>query len=554
MNSIPWLTLLLVIPVGGAIALQAVPRTSPNAAKWLTIAITLLEGAVVAGLLVSFTQNPAGHSFALPQGAGASAQQASPLTFQFEEQRDWIPKIGASYHLGIDGLSAWLIGLDAFVFLLGAVVVTTRATEGRMRLFCGLLLLTEAATMGVLLSLDLLLFYTFWEGMLIPLYILLGSFGDRNRVRATIKFIVYTVAGSLLMLLSIIYLYTQQQAASPDAKSFDLPIMMFNSFQQHDPVTIPSTFLSPSIQLLTPIQFAFLGFVIAFAIKVPIFPFHTWLPDSYASTTAASLTFFAGIVSKLGAFGFIRYALTLFPGPVHDFRWIIEGLAVVSIIYGALLALSQTDIKRIVAYSSISHLGFIVLGIFSLTANGINGAIIQMVNHGLIIAALFLIVEYIEVRCGTRELREIAGLEKRMPWLYAFFLIVTLAGLGMPGMNTFVGEFTIMLGAWQAAPVLAILAGVGVVLACWYMLRLHQGLMHNPLTPAAEKARDLRFSEGSVLAVLAGLMILIGVFPKPIGDVARSNVDQYVTVANGQQVYLPANVPTGIVITTGAER
>jgi NADH-quinone oxidoreductase subunit M len=549
MSTIPWLTLLLVIPVGGAILLQLVPRRSPELVKWLTVAITLLEGAVVAGLLISFTHNPVGHDIALPQGGSETA----PLTFQFEEQRDWIPKIGASYHLGLDGLSAWLIGLDAFVFVLGAIVVSVKAVDTRMRLYCGLLLVAQAATMGVLLALDLLLFYSFWEGMLIPLYILLGSFGDRNRVRATIKFIVYTVAGSLLMLVSIIYLYTQQQPIANGSQSFDLPAMMANSFQQHDPVSIPSTFLTPSIMLLTPLQFAFLGFALAFAIKVPIFPFHTWLPDSYTSAAAPALMFFAGIVSKLGAFGFIRYGLTLFPGPVHDFHWIIEGLAIASIVYGALLALSQTDIKRIVAYSSISHLGFIVLGIFSLTANGINGAIIQMVNHGIVIAALFLIVDYIEQRCGTRELREIAGLEKRMPWLYAFFLVVTLAGLGMPGTNGFVGEFTILLGAWQAAPVLAILAGGGVILAAWYMLRLHQGLMHEPLQPAAEKARDLHVGEGAVLAVLASLMIAIGVFPKPVGDIARSNVNQYVTLANGQQTYqnLP---PTGLVVTSEQAR
>ena len=547
MSSVPWLTLLLVIPVGGAILLQLIPRTSTGAIKWFTVLITLVEGAVVAGLIISFTQNPGGHTIALPQG-----QQPAPLTFQFEEQHDWIPKIGASYHLGLDGVSAWLIGLDAFVFALGALVVTGRAVEGRMRMFCGLLLIAQAATMGVLLALDLLLFYSFWEGMLIPLYILLASFGDRNRVRATIKFIVYTVAGSLLMLISIIYLYTQQQPISSQfgtTSSFDLPAMMLNSVQQHDPVVIPGI----NLTLLTPLQFAFLGFAIAFAIKIPMFPVHTWAPDSYTSAPAAALTFFVGIVGKLGAFGFIRYGLTLFPGPVHDFRWIIEGMAIASIIYGALLALSQTDIKRIVAYASISHLGFVVLGIFSLTPNGVNGAVIQMVNHGIIIAALFLVVDHVEQRCGTRELREISGLEKRMPWLYAFFLVFTLAGLGMPGMNSFVGEFTIMLGAWQAAPVLAILAGVGVVLACWYMLRMHQGLMMEPLSPAAEKARDLRLGEGAVLAVITAVIIAIGVFPKPIGDVARSNVNQYVTVANGPQPYqnLP---PTGLVVRDGGER
>jgi NADH-quinone oxidoreductase subunit M len=237
-------------------------------------------------------------------------------------------------------------------------------------------------------------------------------------------------------------------------------------------------------------------------------------------------------VSKLGAFGFIRYGLTLFPGPVHDFQWILEGIAILSILYGAMLALVQSDIKRVVAYSSISHLGFVTLGIFALNVNGINGAIIQMVNHGIVIAALFLVVGYIEARAGTRDLHEIAGLEKRMPWLYALFLVITLAGLGMPGMNTFVGEFTIMLGAFQASPLLAVLAGMGVVLACWYMLRLHQGLMHDPLTPAAEKVSDIGAAERLVLLPMAGLMILIGVYPKPIGDISKASASQYVVRAS----------------------
>ena len=524
MSTIPWLTLLLVVPAGGALLLQLLPRRQNTLIKAVTILTCLVEGAIVAGLLIAFTHNPAGKSIVIP---GASGPSTAPITFQFEEIHSWIPKIGASYHLGLDGIGAWLVALDAFVFLLGAVVMTTKGVD-RLKLYSGLLLATQAATMGVLLAVDLLLFYSFWEGMLIPLYILLGTFGDSNRVRATIKFVVYTVAGSLLMLLSIIYLYTQQGYLA-GGQSFDLPNMMANAFQQHDPVNVFG------IQLLTPAQFAFCGFALAFAIKVPLVPFHTWLPDSYTSAPPQVLTFFAGIVSKLGAFCFIRFALTLFPGPVHDFRWIIEGLAIVSIIYGALLALSQTDIKRVVAYSSISHLGFIVLGIFTLTADGINGAVIQMVNHGIIIAALFLIVGWIEERTGTRDIRELAGLEKRMPWLYAFFLIATLASLGMPGLNSFVGEFAIMLGAWEAAPVLAVLAGVGVVLACWYMLRLHQGLMHEPLQPATEKAPDVTLGQGAVLAVLCGLMLLLGLYPKPVGEISRAGVDQYVTVANGAQ-------------------
>jgi NADH-quinone oxidoreductase subunit M len=528
MSNIPWLTLILVVPVGGSLLLQPVAKTQTRLIKGITILTLLAVAAIVAGVVVGFTHSPdpATSQAALLSGG----TRPSPITFQFEEHHDWIPAIGASYHLGVDALSAWLLVLDTGVFLLGAVVIVRRETP-RLKFYCGMLLLTFGATAGVLLSLDLLLFYFFWEGMLIPLYFLLSNYGDANRGRATIKFIIYTVAGSLAMLLAIIWLYVQSSSGlAPTGGSahgtFDLPTLLLTPIANQQPVSILG------ISTLTAQQWAFMAFALAFAIKVPIVPFHTWLPDSYTSAPPQVLTFFAGIVSKLGAFGFMRYCITLFPGPAHTYRWLFAGLAIVSIIYGALMALAQTDIKRIVAYASISHLGFIVLGIFTLNANGLNGAIIQMVNHGIIIASLFLIVGWIEERTGTRDIREITGLNKRMPILYALFLVVTLAGLSMPGTNSFVGEFTIMLGAFQAAPVLAVLAGVGVVLACWYMLRFHQGVMHEPPSPVAENVPDLHRREWMVLAPVASLMIAIGLYPRPFGVVSQNNVSQYVTVAN----------------------
>jgi len=491
----PWLSAVLLLPLVAAALIQLLPGRAESAIKGVTVAATLVTAIVVAGLVAH-----------LGDGVSLSA----PLTFHFEEHHEWIPAIGASYHLGIDGLSSWLLALNAGLFLLAAVVVAANSTQ-RLRFFCALLLLTETATAGVLLSVDLLLFYLFWEAMLIPLYLVLSSYGDQNRRRATLKFIVYTVAGSLLMLLSIIYLVVQSGSGS-----FDLQSLLLNPGLDRK-------------QLLLP----FVAFALAFAIKVPLVPFHTWLPDLYASAPTAVLIFLAGIVSKLGAYGLIRYGLTLFPGTIHDLQWLLIGLAILSIIYAALLALAETDIKRIVAYASVSHLGFICLGIFALNANGVNGAIMQMVNHGIVIAGLFLVVGMIEARTGTRNRHELAGLERRMPWLYIMFLVITLAGLGMPGMNTFAGEFTIMLGAFQVSWVLAVLAGAGVVLACWYMLRLHQGLMQLPPRPRTESVRDIRFGEGLLLAPLVGLMIFLGVYPRPIGDVARSSVTQYVHLADG---------------------
>jgi NADH-quinone oxidoreductase subunit M len=308
--------------------------------------------------------------------------------------------------------------------------------------------------------------------------------------------------------------------------SFDLESILAQ------PISSGSAFVIPLIHVttFTPKELAFICFALAFAIKIPIVPFHTWLPDLYEACPPAVLVFFAGVVSKLGAYGFIRFALTLFPGEMEKYRFVLAAFAVLSIIYGALMALSERDLKRIVAYASISHLGFIALGIFSLTDNGINGAVIQIINHGIIISALFLIVGYVEARTGTRDLGELSGLERRMPWLYFFFLVATLAGLGMPGMNSFVGEFTIMLGAFQLNWVYAVLAGGGVILAAWYMLRLHQGLMHDPPKPRTEGVRDLRIGEGLLLAPLVAMMIFIGLYPKPITDVSTGSVNTYVSL------------------------
>ena len=505
MNHIPWLTLLIVIPAGAAILLQLVPRRLTMAVKAITIGATA-AGAVIVGLLLAW----------MP-GNKASG---GPLPLHFAETHAWLPAINASYHLGIDGVSAWLLALNAGVFLLGALAVSRKSTD-RLRFYCTLLLLTEAATSGVLLSIDLLLFYMFWEGMLVPLYVLLSNWGGEKRGPATLKFIVYTVAGSLLMLVAIIYLYVQSPAGS-----FDLETILAQ------PISAGSVLVIPGIHLatFTPRELAFICFALAFAIKIPIVPFHTWLPDLYEQCPPAVLVFFAGIVSKLGAYGFIRFGLTLFSNEMHTYRYVLAALAILSIIYGAVMALSERDLKRIVAYASISHLGFIALGIFSLTTNGLNGAVIQIINHGIIISALFLIVGYVEARTGTRDLGELSGLERRMPWLYFFFLVATLAGLGMPGMNSFVGEFTIMLGAFQLNWVFAVLAGGGVIIACWYMLRLHQGLMHDPPKPRTEGVHDLRLGEGLLLVPLVALMIFLGLWPKPITDVSKGSVSTYVAM------------------------
>lgn len=518
--NVPLLTLVLAIPAGASLLLLVVPRRATVVIQTLTVSATAATALLVAALVAGMTSSAA----------------TGPLHLHYEEIHSWVPGLGATYHLGLDGISAWVLALNAGMFLLAAILVSRGQTD-RLKLICGLLLLTETMCAGVLLSIDLLLFYVFWEGLLIPLYFLLANYGSEDRGRASLKFIVFTVAGSLAMLVGIIAL-----AVGSGRGSFDLTLLLGGRLSRQ-PVIIPGL----NISTFSPEQWTFLAFALAFAIKIPLVPFHTWLPDLYEAAPAPVLMVLAGVISKLGAFGFIRFALALFPDAMNDFRWLLASLALVSIIYGALMALSENDIKRIVAYSSISHLGFISLGIFTLTINGISGALIQIVNHGIIIGALFVIVGIIEERTGTRDRHQLAGLERRMPWLYGFFVVATLAGLGMPGMNSFVGEFSIMLGAFQLHPVFAVLAGVGVVLATWYMLRLHQGLMHEPAQPRTEAVADLRFSQGLILLPLTALMIYIGVFPRPIGDVSRPSVVEYATLAqrSGSAAALGVLTPPG---------
>lgn len=508
MSGVPWLTLMIVLPVGGAMLLQLVPARMTSAIRGVTVFFATAVTCIAAGLLVNLPH-------LLPSGT-------EPLSLAYQENRDWIHAIGASYHLGLDGLSGWLLMLNAGLFLVAALAVSRRDVE-RLRRYCSLMLLTEGAIAGTLLAADLLLFYLFWEGMLIPLYFILSGFGGPRRGQATLKFIVYTIAGSLLMLVAILWLYFDA-----GAHSFDLEQLIINPGPAQSVMVIPGI----KVSTFTPQDLVFIGFAIAFAIKLPLVPFHTWLPELYVQSPATTLVFFAGIVGKMGAYGFMRYGLTLFPSSINTFKWLFAALAVIGIIYGALMALSERDIKRILAYASLSHLGFIALGIFSLTTNGVSGAIIQIVNHGIIIAALFLIAGYIERRTATRDLGELSGLEKRMPWLYVLFLVATLASLGMPGTNSFVGEFAVVLGAFQLGWPLAVVALGGTVIACWYMLRLHQGLMHDPPKPITERVHDIRLSEGLVLAPLVALIVLLGVFPKPLGDIASPAASQYVSLAS----------------------
>ncbi|HVC22237.1 MAG TPA: NADH-quinone oxidoreductase subunit M [Candidatus Dormibacteraeota bacterium] len=567
--SWPILSVILAVPLVGVLAVVAIPTNRPRLARLVLIGTTGAALGLACVLLVTFLAVPPSSDAQLHGTAAGSSLKAitGPVSFQFQEQVAWLhtgaslsathaafnegnnalnqagpPPINFSYHIGVDGLSVWLIALATLLFFLAAITLSRRQPG-----ICGfavLMLLSEIGVMGVLMSLDLILFYFFWEAALIPLYFIMIGWGDENRGRAALKFIIYTVAGSLFMLLAIIGVYFIS-GASTGVYTFDVPTLMAAESFVNSSSGSALTLFGHSFSLLNAQDWMFLAFALAFAIKVPLVPFHSWLPDAYSSGTTSFLVFFAGIVSKLGAFGFIRYDLTLFPQASHTFQPLMMGLGVLSILYGALSALAQRDIKRIVAFASISHLGFIVLGIFTLNIDGINGAIIQMVNHGLIIAALFICVGAYEVRFASRDIRELGGLAKPMPILAGLFLVAALAGLGMPLLNSFVGEFLILLGAFSVSPAWAVVASLGVILACWYSLRLYQGVTQGRLRlpdgqveQSADRAvmrlgrLDVGAVELAVLVPLVALIIVIGVYPGPVIRFTRFSAGQYVSAVD----------------------
>ncbi len=466
------LTVLWLLPlIGGALVAFMPPRWS----KLMSAATAIVTLGIAGGVALVF--DPSAHSY------------------QLSEQVPWIPQLAIFYHLGVDGISIWMVVLNALLTVI-AVLATPISMRNASR-FLGLILAMEAGLAGLFMAVDLVLFYVFWEAMLIPAYFLLWIFGEGDRPgRAAVKFVLYTLAGSLLMLVGVIGEYVAN-----GSKTFDLASL----------ASLATSSSAPSAS----IQFGlFFVFALAFAIKTPLFPFHGWLPDAYLAAPTPMLITFAGVMGKAGAYGFLRIAVPLFPNPVlwWDWRWVIPVLAVAAITWGALMAIAQRDMKMLVAYSSVSHMGFIVLGIFTFNVQGQQGAILQMVNHGIIISALFLLVAWIADRAGTRDRSAFAGLAPRMPVMAGVFIVVTLAALGLPGLNSFVGEFMTLLGAWERAPVLAVLGGIGLVLAPVYMLRLFQGSMqgepvdHKPMS-------DIRAGQLALLAPLILLMFVLGLDP-----------------------------------------
>jgi len=418
--------------------------------------------------------------------------------FQFMVNAPWIDSLGISYSMGVDGISLFLVLLTTVLTPLA--VLASWSIVNRVKEFFLFLLLLETGMIGVFASLDLFLFYVFWEVMLVPMYFLIGVWGGERRIYAAMKFVLYTMIGSVLMLVAIIALYFLHGNAT-GAYTFGYPVI-------HAALNSGMLVLPPTAEF-----WLFLAFFLAFAIKVPLFPFHTWLPDAHVEAPTAGSVLLAGVLLKMGTYGFLRFSLPLFPHMSHAFAPVISLFAIVGIIYGALVAMVQPDLKKLVAYSSVSHLGFVVLGIFSFTMQGVEGALYQMLNHGVSTGALFLLVGVIYERRHTRLIDQFGGLAHRMPVFAAVLLIVTLSSIGLPGLNGFVGEFLVLLGTFGANKTRAAFAATGVILSAVYMLWMYQRVVWGEITNDANRTLDdMNTRERRMFAPLLILIVWMGMY------------------------------------------
>ena len=486
------LTILILLPVAGALALVGYSFVSSRREepyRWIALVTTVAVFAV---------------SLLLLRGLGASGAE-----LRFDENVSWIGAIGSRYHVAVDGISLWLVLLTTLLMPI-AILSSWTAVRKRELSYYAFLLVLESAMIGVFVSLDLLLFYLFFEASLVPMFFLIGIWGGERRVYAAIKFFIYTAVGSLLMLVGIIALYFTY-------RSFDYPTIL---------QAMSASPLAPRAEF-----FLFVAFALAFCIKVPLFPFHTWLPDAHTEAPTAGSVILAGVLLKMGTYGLLRFNLGLFPNASREWAWLVIILAVIGIIYGALVAMVQPDVKRLVAYSSVSHMGFVVLGLFSFTELGMQGALYQMLNHGVSTGALFLFVGFIYERRHTRAISEFGGLATPMPWFSTLFVIASLSSIGLPFLNGFVGEFLILIGTWTSRAVTrpwltTMFAATGVIWAAVYMLWMLQRVVFGKITnPENANLKDLNSRELGLLLPLLFLMLFMGVYPRVFLDRSKSSVE-----------------------------
>jgi len=474
------LSLTTFLPILGVLLLLFIPKDSKGVLRNVTLAVTIVTFLVSLIILTGFQTN---------------------ADFQFTENVPWIAAgpFVMRYNIGIDGISLWLVILTTFIMPI-AVLSTFTAVEVKVKEYMICLLLLETGMLGAFISLDLFLFYIFWEVMLIPMYFMIGIWGGKNKIYAAVKFFIYTMVGSLLMLVALIFLYF---------KGMEAGITDFGLLN----------FFSLKLDMATQI-WLFLAFAFAFAIKVPMFPLHTWLPDAHTEAPTAGSVILAAVLLKMGTYGYVRFAIPLFPEAAHKFAPVIATLAVIGIIYAALVAMVQEDVKKLVAYSSVAHLGFVMLGVFAFNVEGITGGMLQMINHGISTGALFLIVGFIYERRHTRLITDFGGLSKQMPIFATIFMIVTFSSVGLPGTNGFVGEFLILLGAFESQlRWWTIIATSGVILSAVYMLWVFQRVMFGELdNPKNQKLLDLNAREIAIMVPLIVMIFFMGLYPKPFID------------------------------------
>jgi NADH-quinone oxidoreductase subunit M len=485
--GIPLLTLLVVLPLVGAVMVSLMNKAQAEQIKLVALVFSLVTGALSVFMLAKFPSGQAG--------------------FQFVSQQSWVSEWGISWHLGVDGISLFLVVLTGVLFPLVIIGIDPHHDQ---KSYLAWMLLLEAGVMGSFLSLDLFLFFVFFEIVLVPMYFLIGNWGYEKRVYAATKFFIYTMAGSAFMLVGIV--------ATAFLARRDIGYLTFNLVE----IAEKSNFATGTGRWL------FVAFMIAFAVKVPLFPLHTWLPDAHTQAPTGGSVILAGVLLKMGTYGMLRFGVYLFPEATLWAKPVLFTLAVIGILYGAIAASMQKDLKRLVAYSSVAHLGFIVLGTFALTSQSLTGGVMQMVNHGVSTGALFLMVGMIYERRHTRQIAELGGIQSVAPIFAGFFMVVMLSSIGLPGLNGFVGEFLILIGSFETARWWVVVATLGVILAALYLLWAYQRVFHGEPSEANKTFPEITRREGLLLGVFVAAIVFTGIYPKPMLNRIEPSVNKLI--------------------------